>query len=55
MVQTTWEPKSAKQMTAEEVEAAHRQSLERRWAAGAMNIKDFYEASNGGQISANIK
>jgi hypothetical protein len=47
MVQTTWEPKSAKAMTAEEAEAEHRRSLERRWAAGAMNIKDFYEATNG--------
>ncbi len=51
MVQTTWEPKGAKKMTAEEAEAAHRESLERRWAAGAMNIKDFYEATNGGTIS----
>jgi len=53
MVQTTWEPKSSKVMTAEQAEAAHRESLERRWASGAMNIKDFYEAT-GGNFTATL-
>lgn len=45
-----WEPRG-KPPTEAEVIAAHRKSLEQRWAAGAMNPKQLYEAS-GGFISA---
>lgn len=45
-----WEGR-AKPLTEAEVIAAHRKSLEQRWAAGAMNPKQLYEAT-GGFISA---
>jgi hypothetical protein len=40
---TTWEPKNARPMTHEE----HMASLEKRWKAGAMNVKQIFEATGG--------
>lgn len=46
-IYTTWEPKG-KPMTDEERTAAHRASLEARWASGAaMNAKQMLEATGG--------
>jgi hypothetical protein len=45
--QTDWEPYSRKAKTEEEAIAEHRRSLEQRWKAGAMNIKQMYEATGG--------
>lgn len=47
-VYTSWEPENARPMTPEE----HRASLEARWKAGAMNVKQIFEAT-GGVISLN--
>jgi hypothetical protein len=41
-----WRPPT-KPLTEAEVIAAHRKSLEQRWAAGAMNPKQLYEAMGG--------
>lgn len=49
-VRMGWKP-NAKPVTEEEARIAHRKSLEERWAAGAMNIKQMWEAT-GGVISA---
>lgn len=46
-VYTTWEPKPAHSVTAEEQQAAHRASLEARWKAGALNAKDLVEMGGG--------
>jgi len=43
-VYTTWDPAAAK-MT-------HQETLEARWAAGAMNAKQIFEAM-GGRLSTN--
>lgn len=51
-VYTTWEPKSAKQMTEEERRAEHQQSLEARWKSGAMNAKQLFEAMGGAKAVA---
>jgi hypothetical protein len=40
---TTWEPRKRQVLS----EADHRASLERRWKAGAMNIKQIWEATGG--------
>jgi hypothetical protein len=50
-VYTTWRPEG-REMTEEEAIAAHRRSLEERWRAGAMNAKQFFEAT-GGRMSVN--
>jgi len=39
--------KSSKPMTDEERTEAHRESLEVRWRAGAMNAKQIFEAMGG--------
>ncbi len=44
---TTWEPANAQPMTEEEAQAEHRKSLEQRWKAGAMNVKELFEAQGG--------
>lgn len=44
-----WRP-AAKPLTEAEVVAAHRASLEERWKAGALNVKQMFE-SMGGVIS----
>ena len=41
---TTWEPANAREMTPEQ----HQASLEARWKAGAMNVKQLLEATGGG-------
>jgi hypothetical protein len=48
--QTSWEP-SSRQINSV---ADHRASLERRWKAGAMNIKQMWEAT-GGVLSLNAQ
>jgi hypothetical protein len=48
--QTDWEPKSRQVLSVED----HRASLERRWKAGAMNIKQMWEAT-GGVLSMNAQ
>ncbi len=50
-VYTSWRPEGA-ELTEEQVIAAHRKSLEERWRAGAMNAKQFFEAT-GGRLSVN--
>jgi hypothetical protein len=40
---TSWEPANARPMTQEE----HRKSLEQRWKAGSMNVKQMFEAMGG--------
>lgn len=50
-VYTTWRP-GGKELTEEEAIAAHRRSLEERWKSGAMNAKQFFEAT-GGRLSVN--
>ncbi len=45
-VYTTWRPEG-QELTEEQVVAAHRRSLEERWRAGAMNAKQFFEATGG--------
>ena len=47
-VYTTWAPKV--QMSEEEITVAHRKSLEQRWKAGAMNVKQLYDATGGGRM-----
>lgn len=47
---TNWEPKSVREMTEGERQAAHRASLEARWKSGAMNVKQMFEAT-GGQLA----
>jgi hypothetical protein len=51
-VYTTWQPKSAKTKTAEQIQDEHRKSLEARWKGGAMNPKQMFEAM-GGALSLN--
>jgi hypothetical protein len=46
-IYTTWKPKNFKELTPEEQQDAHRKSLEERWAAGAMNPKQMFEAMGG--------
>jgi hypothetical protein len=41
---TTWKPANARGMTPEQ----HRASLEARWKAGAMNVRQLFEATGGG-------
>jgi hypothetical protein len=45
-VYTTWRP-AEPAMTPEEREIAHLKSLEERWAAGYMNVKQMFEAGGG--------
>jgi len=42
-VYTTWRP----EVDGPQSEAEHRASLEARWKAGAMNVKQIYEAMGG--------
>lgn len=46
-VYTTWKPKNFKELTPEQQQDAHRKSLEERWAAGAMNPRQMFEAMGG--------
>lgn len=46
-----WEPQNTKPMTEDEKRVAHQASLEARWNAGALNVKQMFE-SMGGVISA---
>ncbi|MGC8518465.1 MAG: hypothetical protein ACP5P4_08035 [Steroidobacteraceae bacterium] len=50
-VYTSWRP-GGQELTEEEAIAAHRRSLEERWKGGAMNAKQFFEAT-GGRMSVN--
>lgn len=45
---TNWEPANSQPMTPEQ----HQASLEARWKAGAMNVKQIFEAT-GGRLSMN--
>ena len=45
-VYTTWRPEGQEVSEAQAI-AAHRRSLEERWRAGAMNAKQFFEATGG--------
>lgn len=45
-----WEPRG-KPLTEDEKRAAHQASLEARWKAGALNVRQMFEAT-GGVIAA---
>lgn len=45
-VYTTWKPQIIR--SEEDAKAAHRKSLEERWRGGYMNVKQMFEASQGG-------
>jgi hypothetical protein len=51
-VQFGWKPLSERSLTPEQIRDEHQKSLEARWANGAMNPKQMFEAM-GGAISLN--
>lgn len=46
---TTWQPAEEKP---DPPDVAHRKSLEKRWAAGYMNIKQMFEGGASGFVAA---
>ena len=48
-IYTTWRPEGAAAAPKSETEIIieHRKSLEERWAAGALNVKQMFEATGG--------
>lgn len=47
---TSWEPASRKNMTEQELQIEHRKSLEKRWAAGALDAKQIVEMGGLGGV-----
>lgn len=46
-VYTTWKPSTRSNMTEEQLREEHQKSLEARWKAGAMNVKQLFESMGG--------